>query len=59
MRQLLIGDRVLIIETRHPWKNHVGILRGADNTLVGKLYLVELDNGMSCYVHENGLRRLK
>ena len=46
----IIGRRVKI-SGKHPWSGERGIVKALQDTNIGKVgYLVELDNGTSCFV---------
>jgi len=49
------GDRVVIVGP-HPWKGHSGTLERWMDTPVGKMWRVNLDNGMSAGVRNELLR---
>jgi len=40
----------VLIKGEHPWAGHTGKCKGEIETIVGKGFVVELDNGMKCTV---------
>lgn len=56
----IIEKRVLIAG-EHPWSGEIGTVKAFENTKLGKTgYLVQLDNGTSCYVfNRNQLQILR
>lgn len=53
-----IGDRILIIGKKHPWKSHTGEVLDRMQTLVGIMWRVRIDNGMEVGVKETELRKV-
>ena len=49
------GDRV-IIRKGNAWEGEVGTFRGIEQTLVGPLHRVELDNGFAVLVLRTAVR---